>query len=544
VFGIKKNFITFLFNFITFLKKSFFDGLILLKLLLMKVRWREHEMIFVTVLVVSQMIFTIWELYNPSEYPHPNFAAGFDKAGLSFVFWRNVLLPQIGSFLLVYLTYLCINLLIIPSIKKISFKDVEKLLTLTLLKPILLIAATSYLLAIGINVITYYARPHLFDYGDYQLLASLGYNDNPLKNVFLGFEGSIAIVLVFIVLAGIRELIIWLIDRPGPSREFRALVINNITPLLFVYFLIPFLINPVHDRFMDYLAWITPVLAIYIYNTFWLFPFSEGYKWRQGPVLVRLLLSTFAGALFFTIVFRGGEKLIGFSLYWPFLLLIVTPLTRLLYQQRKDKILQLKGMETALAKSTTDLQFLRSQINPHFLFNALNTLYGTALKEKSEQTAEGIQMLGDMMRFMLHENNLDSIPMNKELEYLKNYIALQKLRTPPSPGILIADNIDEVKCNHPIAPMLLIPFVENAFKHGISLNEKSWITIKLECAESFIWFEVRNSIHNRFEGDTERDKSGIGLTNVAERLRLLYPGKHELNVRKNENEFIAKLVIK
>lgn len=255
-------------------------------------------------------------------------------------------------------------------------------------------------------------------------------------------------------------------------------------------------------------------------------------------------MSTFAGALFSAVVFSGSNKLFEFLLYWLFLLLIVTPLNWLLYQQRKDKILQLKGMETALAKSATNLQFLRSQINPHFLFNALNTLYGTALREKSEQTAEGIQMLGDMMRFMLHENNLDLIPMNKEIEYLKNYIALQKLRIPSSTDIQIADNIGDVKCNRDIAPMLLIPFVENAFKHGISLKERSWIDIKLECTETFISFEVRNSIHTGYEGDMEKDKSGIGLKNVANRLKLLYSGRYELNVNRVKNEFIANLLIK
>jgi LytS/YehU family sensor histidine kinase len=222
---------------------------------------------------------------------------------------------------------------------------------------------------------------------------------------------------------------------------------------------------------------------------------------------------------------------------------VVTPLTWLLYQQRRDKIIQLKGMETALERSMADLQFLRSQINPHFLFNALNTLYGTAMRERSEQTAAGIQLLGDMMRFMLHENNQDLIPMNKEIEYLRNFIALQKLRTPSSPDIQIEDNIDEVQCNRQIAPMLLIPFVENAFKHGISLQERSWIDIKLECSDTFTCFQVRNSIHHRMEADTEKDRSGIGLKNVAARLKLLYPGKHELQVHENGNEFIAKLVL-
>jgi LytS/YehU family sensor histidine kinase len=227
-----------------------------------------------------------------------------------------------------------------------------------------------------------------------------------------------------------------------------------------------------------------------------------------------------------------------------FLLVVVTPLSWLLYRQKRDKIEQLRNMKTALAKSTADLQFLRSQINPHFLFNALNTLYGTALKENAEHTSKGIQKLGDMMRFMLHENNLDFISMEKEIDYLKNYIALQKLRTETSPDIIVEDNIDEAKCNRTIAPMLLIPFVENAFKHGISLNEKSWINIRLQCAETSIFFDVRNSTHKRFETDTEKNKSGIGLKNVEERLKLLYPGKHELKVSENKDEYIINLVIK
>jgi two-component system, LytTR family, sensor kinase len=511
----------------------------------MKIRWREHEMIFVTILAVALIILSLLRLYNPSfEQPATDIEARFDGNGLPFNYRRNVLIPQSASILLMYLGYLSINLLIVPSVKKISFNDIEKLFTVNILKTILVIVSVSYLLAIGVNVISYYARPHLFNYGDYQLLALLGYNDKPLTNIFFGFGRATGLVMLFTAFAGVREFIIWLINRPGATREFRVLIINNVTPLLFIYFLIPFFTNPVHARFMDYLAFATPVPAVYIYLTFWLFPFSEKHTWRQVPVLLRLFISTLSGALFSAIFFSGGQKLFEFSIYWLFLLLIISPLTWLLYQQRRDKILQLKGMETALVKSTADLQFLRSQINPHFLFNALNTLYGTAMKEKSEQTAEGIQMLGDMMRFMLHENNLDFISMNKEIEYLKNYIALQKLRTPPSPDIRIEDNIDDVQCNHRIAPMLLIPFVENAFKHGISLKQKSWIDIKLECTEAFICFEVRNSIHSRFEGDTEKDKSGIGLKNVAERLKLLYPGRHELQVFENGNEFIAKVVIK
>lgn len=509
----------------------------------MKVRWREHEMIFVTILFAAQIIISLLKMYNPSyDQSGIDFASRFKENGLSFIYWRNVLLPQMGSILLMYLGYVSINLLILPSIKKISFNDFEKLLTINIVKPILAIAVTGYLLAIGVNIISYYAKPHLFNYGDYRFLSLFGYNDKPLSNLFFGFDRAIGFVIFFIAFAGLRELIIWLIKKPDTKREYRTLITNNTTPLIFIYFLLLFLINPVHEDFLVYFACVTPVFLLYIYLTFWLFPLKGDRLFIQRSVLLPLLLSTFTAALTFIISFSDNP--VGFLLYWMFLLFVVTPLCWLLYQQRKDKILQLRGMETALAESNANLQFLRSQINPHFLFNALNTLYGTALRDSAEHTAEGIQKLGDMMRFMLHENNLEFIAMDKEIEYLKNYIALQKLRTQSSPDILIEDNMDEAKCNRTIAPMLLIPFVENAFKHGISLKEKSWINIKLKCAETLMTFEVRNSIHIRFRNDIEKDKSGIGLKNVTERLKLLYPNKHELNVSKDKNEFIVKLIIK
>ena len=210
---------------------------------------------------------------------------------------------------------------------------------------------------------------------------------------------------------------------------------------------------------------------------------------------------------------------------------------------QKEKILQLRVVEKELVQSKADIQFLRSQINPHFLFNVLNTLYGTALQENAERTAEGIQRLGDMMRFMLHENNLDFIEMNKEVEYLRNYIALQKLRTQSSPDIIIEDNINEQNCNYRIAPMLLIPLVENAFKHGISLKERSWIKISLECNEKEILFEVFNSMHEKTMNDTEKANTGIGFNNVMERLKLIYGGRFRISVNGDGKEFFVKLAI-
>jgi LytS/YehU family sensor histidine kinase len=278
-------------------------------------------------------------------------------------------------------------------------------------------------------------------------------------------------------------------------------------------------------------------------NIYWLFPKTEYQPFFSSYIIIRLLLSTFLCSLVSLLSFFHEGFRFNLLGSWTIQLFSVTPITWLFYQLRKDKILHLRGIEKALVKTNTDLQFLRSQINPHFLFNVLNTLYGTALQENAERTAGGIQKLGDMMRFMLHENSLDFIQMSREVEYLKNYISLQKLRTQSSRDISIEDNIQEQNCHHKIAPMLLIPFVENAFKHGISLNEKSWIRITLDCDEHNIRFEVRNSMHQKQATDPEKDRSGIGFKNVVERLKLIYPGKHQISVHGDGKEFVVQLAI-
>ena len=168
-----------------------------------------------------------------------------------------------------------------------------------------------------------------------------------------------------------------------------------------------------------------------------------------------------------------------------------------IYQQNKEQLFQLYTLKTALGRSSADLQFLRSQINPHFLFNVLNTLYGTALQESADRTSEGIQKLGDMMRFILYENNQDLIPVAREVDYLKDYIHLQNLRLARSENINVEVNITENACQHSIAPMLLIPFVENAFKHGISLQNRSWIRVSLGCHARTLKLDVYNSIHSK-----------------------------------------------
>ncbi len=225
-------------------------------------------------------------------------------------------------------------------------------------------------------------------------------------------------------------------------------------------------------------------------------------------------------------------------------LLIITPLAWNIYKKRNEKKEEeITMLRTELGQSDANLNFLKSQINPHFLFNALNTLYGTALQENAERTGEGIQKLGDMMRFMLQENTQDKILLARDIDYLRNYILLQQLRTATSEGVVINTQIADYAGHLMIAPMLLIPFVENAFKHGISLINPSHIKVTLQTRDNTLYFDVHNSIHIRNENDPEKEHSGIGLENVKQRLNLLYPYRHELIIRETGTEFFIHITL-
>lgn len=224
-------------------------------------------------------------------------------------------------------------------------------------------------------------------------------------------------------------------------------------------------------------------------------------------------------------------------------LLFTAPLSWILFKRQIKGNEEIYALKTELGRSNANFDFLRSQINPHFLFNALNTIYGTAIQEKAERTSEGIQRLGDMMRFMLQENMQDKIALSREIDYLNNYIILQRLRTDPNPIVTIDAAIEQQVYPIQIAPMLLIPFVENAFKHGISLREPSHIKISLEVKNNTLYFDVYNTKHEKPENDPEKNKSGIGLNNVKQRLQLLYPGKHELIIRDMKKDFFVHLTI-
>ncbi len=185
----------------------------------------------------------------------------------------------------------------------------------------------------------------------------------------------------------------------------------------------------------------------------------------------------------------------------------------------------------------SELALLRSQVNPHFLFNTLNNIDSLIVKNP-ERASSSIIKLSSIMRYMLYDSNADLVPLDKELEYLQSFISLQELRM--KNDNYVDFNIKGDAVGNMIPPMLFVPFVENAFKHG-SKNQKSpGIIINVDIKENTITFEVINSYSKNVL--VSKDKTGgIGLQNVVRRLEILYKDRHELIINKEDNKFHVNL---
>lgn len=189
-------------------------------------------------------------------------------------------------------------------------------------------------------------------------------------------------------------------------------------------------------------------------------------------------------------------------------------------------------------KLTAELNFLKEQINPHFLFNTLNNLYYLAFTQ-SPNTTEVIAKLSQMMRYMIYDSNYPQVPLSKEIEYMQNYISLERLRL--NDTIPIQFEIQGNAENVLIAPLIFITFLENAFKHGVSNNNpKAWVNVSIRLEGDKCIYKVENSkVLSARKGIEER--SGIGLQNVKRRLELSYPGKYELQVDDRPDQYTVLL---
>ncbi|WP_018630552.1 sensor histidine kinase [Niabella aurantiaca] len=478
--------------------------------------------ILIATLVAGFFIFVIATNRSYSYERHQ-----FGENHIAYSFYTNYLQPFIAIVLISYLVFLFLTQYVETKTKGF-FK-------------ITLLICTYLLLSVALSVcFTYiFAWRYGLDYYPTQ-------RDVTVTFFVEGFAAAAIGFLFYLIYYGLKELLFspLLKKKLRESNGSRILFIGlSILAWLIIFIMLassnaaPFAVI----LWSVVLPYALLVLYIHIYV---LIPGLLIKKAWNGYYLSRIipviLLINFIATVFCKATSNGGMPFPG--IYVLLLLwtgLVVIPLAWWIYKNQKEKL----GLKTALGSSEANLGFLRSQINPHFLFNALNTLYGTALQENADRTGEGIQKLGDMMRFMLHENVQDKILLVREVEYLNNYIDLQKLRIVNTPDISIQVKIDEPASGLQIAPMLLIPFVENAFKHGISLKEPSYISVALHTQDQVLYFDIQNSIHRKPDGDPEKLKSGIGLQNVKERLELAYPDRHELVIRQTAKDFFVHLTI-
>lgn len=213
---------------------------------------------------------------------------------------------------------------------------------------------------------------------------------------------------------------------------------------------------------------------------------------------------------------------------------IISAILRMYVEWKRNENLRL-SVEKENIKS--ELQFLKAQLNPHFLFNSLNTIYALSVK-KSPDTSDAIVDLSELMRYMIYEADKDLVPLNKELDYIKSYIQLQRLRLSDSENVSL--KITGEDRGRAIPPLLFISFIENAFKYGTDYKGKTYVKITLIITDVSVYLNVRNKI-GIFREPTKN--SGIGLQNIRNQLKLIYPGLHNLEVENDGKDYEVSLII-
>lgn len=301
-----------------------------------------------------------------------------------------------------------------------------------------------------------------------------------------------------------------------------------------------------------------------IANTSVLLTFHAAAAYFNIYVLVPLLLNkkqyaAYIVSLFLTVllicfpiayfIYRLNETHVHKDAVWEFRFFFITfisatytviilMISKLFFQwYEKEKATR----ELERINTETELKFLKSQINPHFLFNSLNNLYALSLK-KADETPDLILKLADMLRYLLYECSEKKVLLEREVDYLQNYIDLERVRQGNRSELSLTIIAEDL--HYFIEPMLLVPFVENGIKHGLNHRiEHAFLKIRLEIVQNQLFFTVVNNKSRSKEVYTKNDSGGIGLLNVKKRLAMLYPGKHELELEDGEDTYTVSLKI-
>jgi len=341
-----------------------------------------------------------------------------------------------------------------------------------------------------------------------------------------------------------------LIFMTGPSEE------NNITPLLlspnyWVFnfsFLIVFYLNASYliPRFFlkkKYALYLT-YLAILFTGIFFLQPFERLFTQTLGPPRFsennRMPPPEFGPSPRFgpgAEIQRRRPRPRLFDMVSIFLFITVVALGLTIQIAQQWRITEKRAIQAEADKANAELSFLKAQINPHFLFNTLNNIYSLAVMQ-SPQTAESIMKLSNIMRHVTDEVSENYVSLTSEVACIRDYIDLQKLRLSKNVQInfSVTGNLEQKS----IAPLVLMTFIENIFKYGISNHERAVITIKLQAKANLIHFFCQNQL---FQTTRTSERAGIGLANTQQRLDHLYPNKHNLEIDRENNLFTVNLTL-
>jgi len=315
--------------------------------------------------------------------------------------------------------------------------------------------------------------------------------------------GILYSIILFFIYAEIKDITLKVCLRI----TFTAVIFYTNYSLLVPYFLLK-------KKILPYLFCVVILLLIsylIIFNVF-------GFEFYDSRNLLDKRPSKFTIIIFFNSV-----------------IIIIGTIIRL-YEQwiENDRI----NKEIELKKNKTELESLKNQLNPHFLFNSLNSIYSLSTK-KSNDTPEAVIMLSELMRYMLYKANDKKVLLKDELQYIENYIKLQHIRIAKNKNVKI--NIKGVISTQKISPLLFISYIENAFKYGTDFNGNTEIEIDISVKDNELQFKCVNIIGNRSK---DEESSGIGMQNTKNRLKLLYPDKHWLTTIENDNKFMVDLKLK
>ncbi|RZL15412.1 MAG: sensor histidine kinase, partial [Pedobacter sp.] len=226
-----------------------------------------------------------------------------------------------------------------------------------------------------------------------------------------------------------------------------------------------------------------------------------------------------------------------FDIISIFIFIMIVGLGSAMQSMRQSQLFEKRALVAEAEKASAELSFLKAQINPHFLYNTLNNIYTLCLID-SNIAAESIMKLSNIMRYVTDQSEADFVPLQDEIDCISDFIALQKLRL--GKKVTLNYTVEGDSINHKITPLLLMTFIENAFKYGLSNHLEALIDIRINIDKHRINFSSENQI---FEHKELQTRKGIGIENTKKRLNLLYPGSHDLKIARDNGTFKVLLVL-